>query len=103
MFQTNILEKKSKLFLFSNFFFPPEIRAVYETMWENMAADDNIIRRMRLECCIAKATNTHSEYVTLLGFSRQEWLRERASMLRYTHIICLVHIPDIVTVHAKFK
>ena len=52
--------------------------------------DDNIIRRMRFALCITKATDTHSEYVILIVFSRQHWLRERASMLRYTYIYRLV-------------
>jgi hypothetical protein len=88
--------------LFSNFFFF-EIRAVYEIIWKNVAADDNIIRRMRVECCVTKAKNTHSEYAIFLGFSRQHWLRERASVLRYTYIICLVGIQDIRQCNAKFK
>jgi hypothetical protein len=29
--------------------------------------DDNIIRRMRFACWITKATDTHSEYVILIG------------------------------------
>jgi len=37
-----------------------------------------------------KATNTHSEYVILIAFPRQQWLHERASVLRYTYISCLV-------------
>jgi hypothetical protein len=53
-------------------------------------ADDNIIRRMRFACWITKATNTHSEYVTLIAFPRQQLLRERASMLRYTYTASLV-------------
>jgi hypothetical protein len=56
------------------------------------ATDGNIIRRMRIACWITKVTDTHSEYVTLTAFPRQMWLRERASMLRYTHIACLVLI-----------
>jgi hypothetical protein len=43
--------------------------------------DDSIIRRMRFACWINKATDTHSEYVILIAFPRQQWLRERASML----------------------
>jgi len=35
-------------------------------------------------------TNTHSEYVILIAFPLQQWLHERASMLRYTYIGCLV-------------
>jgi hypothetical protein len=55
------------------------------------ATDDNIIRRMRLECWITTATNTHSEYGILIAFPRQQWLRERASMLHYTYIVHLVY------------
>jgi hypothetical protein len=54
------------------------------------ATDDNIIRRMRFACRITKATDTHLEYVILIAFPRQQWLRERASMLRFTYIACRV-------------
>jgi hypothetical protein len=57
------------------------------------ATDDNIIRRMLFACWITKATDTHSEYVILIAFLRQQWLRERASVLRYTYIVCLVINP----------
>ena len=53
------------------------------------ATDDNIIRRMRIACRIPKATNTHSEHVTLIAFPLQQWLHERAELLRYTYIVCL--------------
>jgi hypothetical protein len=43
------------------------------------------IWRMRITCRIPKATNTHSQYVILIAFPPQQWLRERASMLRYTY------------------
>jgi hypothetical protein len=43
---------------------------------------DNIIRRMSFACWINKATNTHSEYVTLIAFRRQQWSDERPSMLQ---------------------
>jgi len=47
--------------------------------------DGNIIRLMRFACWITKATATHSEYVILIVFfPRQQWLQERAFMLRYT-------------------
>jgi hypothetical protein len=45
---------------------------------------------MRFVCLITKATDTHSEYVILIALPRQQWLRERAWMLRYTYIACLV-------------
>jgi hypothetical protein len=48
------------------------------------------IWRMRTECRKTKATNTHSEYKTLIAFPLQQWLYDRASMLRYTYIAWLV-------------
>ena len=45
---------------------------------------------MRFACWITNATDTHSEYVMLIAFPRQQWLLERASILRYTYIACLV-------------
>ena len=30
------------------------------------------------------------QYVILIAFPQQQWFRERASMLRYTYIACLV-------------
>jgi len=32
------------------------------------------------------------EICNTIAFSRQEWLRERASLLRYTYIVCLVSL-----------
>jgi len=48
------------------------------------------IWRMRIAFWIPKATNTHSEYVIFIVFPLQQWLHERASMLRYTSIACFV-------------
>jgi len=58
------------------------------------ATDDNIIRRMRIVCSKTKATNTHSEYVTIIAFLWQKWLCERASMLRYMYIACIVGLKE---------
>jgi hypothetical protein len=44
------------------------------------------IRRMRIACCITKSTDIHSEYVMLIAFEMQIWLRERNSSLRYTYM-----------------
>jgi hypothetical protein len=51
-----------------------------------------IIRRMRFACRIRKATDTHSEYVIIIAFPRQQWLRERASIVHYTYNVWLVKI-----------
>jgi len=48
------------------------------------------IWHMRCACWIPKATNTHSEYVLIITFPRQQCLHEPASVLRYTHTVCLV-------------
>jgi len=46
--------------------------------------------RMRIACWIPKATDTNSECVILTAFPLQQWLHERASMLRYVYIAYLV-------------
>jgi len=43
---------------------------------------ENIIRNIRVLCWIIKTTDTYSECVILIAFLRQQWLRERASILR---------------------
>jgi hypothetical protein len=48
--------------------------------------DGNTIRRMRIACWITKATDTHSEYVILIAFPRQQWLHERASVPLLLHV-----------------
>ena len=87
------LWKKSKTFYFQYSF--SENRAVYEIMWENMVQRGRpqmTVWRMRVTHWITNATDTHSEYVILIAFLQQQWLRERASLLRYTYIACLVRV-----------
>ena len=43
-------------------------------------------------CWIPKATNTKSEYVTLIAFQLQHLFQERALMLRYTYLACHVSV-----------
>jgi hypothetical protein len=62
-----------------------------------------MIRRMRTACWITKDTNAHPEYVTLIAFPWQQWSRERASMLRYTRIVCLVIHVQINGIHIVLK
>jgi len=53
-------------------------------MWKNIVKPDRPLMtlwRMRVACWITKATDTHSEYVTLIALPLQQWLQERASML----------------------
>jgi len=39
---------------------------------------------MRVACWRVKAADTHSEYVIIIAFQWQKWLRTRASVLRYS-------------------
>jgi len=48
------------------------------------------IWHMRTACWVTKAKDTRSEYVVLTAFLPQQWLRERALVLRYTYIAYLV-------------
>ena len=50
-------------------------------------------RRMRIASWVRKATDTRSEYVIFMVFPQQRWLQERASMLLYTYIACLLYYP----------
>jgi len=43
------------------------------------------IWRMRISRQVRKATNKHSYHVTRIAFPLQQWLHERASLLRYTY------------------
>jgi hypothetical protein len=90
-----------------NIFFFPENRAFCDMLWKDFVKAGRpqiTIWRMRIACWIPKATDTHSEYVILVAFPLQQWLHERASVLRYTFIGCIVthyiftllHIDSIV-------
>jgi hypothetical protein len=43
-------------------------------------------RMMRISRRVTKTANTHSEHVIVIAFPLQQWLNERASVLRYTYI-----------------
>ena len=49
---------------------------------------------MRFARWITKATDTHPEYIILIVFPLQQWLRERVSKLRFTHTACLVRLSQ---------
>ena len=69
------------------------VDVVYEVIWKNtveLGRPRLTVWRMRIACCVPKATNTHSEYVILIAFPLQQWLHERASVLLYASIACLV-------------
>jgi hypothetical protein len=58
------------------------------------APGDNTIWRMHIACWIPMATNTHSEYVILIGLPQRYWLHERAPILS---VFFYVHCPSFLT------
>ena len=72
------------------FFENPDL---YGKMWENIVergTPQMSIWHIRIAYFVTNATNFHSEYVILIAFTLQKWLREHSSMLTlYAH--CLYH------------
>jgi len=69
-----------------NYVFFFENLTVYEIMLNNtveLGRPQVAIWCMLIACWVSKATKTHSEYVIIIAFPLEQWLRERASMLRY--------------------
>ena len=84
MCQTKVVDKM-KIHILCLITFFPESRAVCEIVWKHTAEPDRpqmTMCRMRIACWIPKAINTHSDYVILIAFLLQQWLHERASIIR---------------------
>jgi len=96
MFQTKVVQNFKLHFLCSKTF-PWKSCRLWDNV-ENVVESDRPsmkIRCMLLSCWINKArkhthththTHTHSEYLILIAFPLQRWLRERAPMLGYIYI-----------------
>ena len=78
--------------MFHNLFFSRKLCLLLENVEKYLqpGRPQMTIRRMRISSQVPKATDTHSDDLIYIAFPLQQWLNERASMLRYTHIICLV-------------
>jgi hypothetical protein len=93
MFQKKFVEKTKTHILCPKCFSRKSCR-----LWNNMekccrgrqATVDNKIWRMGITSWIHNTTNTHSEYVIHVVFLLQQWLHERAPVLRHTYIFCIV-------------
>ena len=73
-----------------------EDRAVYEIMWKNIVESGRrqmTIWNIRIAYWIPKATNTYSEYVTLIDFLLQQRLHECAPPLP---MLCFTIVPPSV-------
>jgi hypothetical protein len=75
IFQTKVVGGKKTRFMPNDFFF--KHRTVYEVMCRNIVQPgrpQTTIWRMLIACWIPKATNTHSEYVTLIACPPQSYV-----------------------------
>jgi hypothetical protein len=61
-------------------------RAVYEIMWKNIVERDS--PRVRIECWLPKATNTHTLVVNIQCFSTAK-LVARTRLTVTLHVHCL--------------
>ena len=67
-------------------------------MWKNIVERGRpqmAIWRMRIACWVPKATDTHSEYVTLTAVPLQHLLHERASLIRYKYVGSIVSVFSV--------
>jgi len=84
-------ETRNTCFIVNDFF--SENHTAYDIMWKNIeerGRPQMTIWHMLILCWITKATNTHTGCVILVTFPMQQWLHERASVLRYAYIAWLV-------------
>jgi len=93
MFQVKVVEEIKIHILCTVTFFRKS--CVKEVMWKNVVERGSTQITIWHDACALHAaklrqeytyTHTHSEYVILIAFPLQQWLRERDSMLRYTCI-----------------
>jgi hypothetical protein len=93
-FSEKISRLKSKhTFMRNNFF--PEKSVFYLIMWKNILELDRLQMKIRCTCIaswVTKAINTRPENIVLTGFSRQQWLHERPSKLRYSVLPVLLNV-----------
>ena len=95
MFQTKVVEEVKTHILGSVTFFKKSYR-----LWDNVdkifrpgQATDEYMKHAHLHAGYL-TPDTHSEYVTLTAFPRQQWWRECSSMLLYTYIACIVEMKS---------
>ena len=92
MFRTKVVEKIKTHILCSITYFQ-KLRCLWDKV-ENIAQPDRPqmkIWRKRIACCVRKATNTHSECVTLIDFPFQKWCTNAPQyyVIRGTYIASL--------------
>jgi hypothetical protein len=94
MFQTEIVEKSNHTFYVQYLSFKNSV--VYEIMWNNIVKRDRsqmTIWSIHIASWIPKDTDTHSEYVILIGFSTVTMVtKTRLIVTLYVHFLCCFDI-----------
>ena len=69
-----------------------ENRAVYEKTWKHIVKPGRSQMILwHISCCLPKATNTHTEWVTLTATPQQKWLPESPCCTLYVqYLSCLL-------------
>jgi hypothetical protein len=103
--QTKVVENIKTHILFSITFFFTENRAVYAITWKNIVDPERLqiaIWRMRVVCCIPKATNIRSEYVILLSHCNVGY--SKAPHFYFTHtlpvLLRISKLAAIISLHS---
>jgi hypothetical protein len=68
------------------------------TVWRYVACWISKARSAQAHACARSHSTT---YRLLIGFPRQQWIRERPSVLHYTYIVCPV-CPNQVFINKRF-
>jgi hypothetical protein len=101
MLQIKFVKETKTHILCSGTFFLVWNRDVYEITWKNSRANQGTDGMVHVQCMLDNYSYTHtthtkqtkqtsSQYAIPIAFPLQQWEHERATMLRYTHTVCLV-------------
>jgi len=85
-------ETRNTRLVTNSFFFPSENQPLYEVKWKNTverSRSQMTVWCIRIACWVPKATKTHTGCVIPIAFPLQQWLNERALMLRILNAHCL--------------
>jgi hypothetical protein len=87
-------ENQNKHFTFKYLFL--KNHAIYEIMWETTAQRVGPLMKIQYGACALHATDTHSEYVILIAFPQQQWLRKSTSFyVISTSFVLLIRLQEV--------
>ena len=86
-------DSRNTHFIFNNFFFPPENRAVYEIMCKNVVQlhrPEMTISRLPFKCWITKTTDKHSRIFDTYWFSVATVVKRKRRNVTFLHCLSCV-------------